>query len=330
MQPTRPIFYLIALLLPLLILLLAELGLRLAGYGSSYPLFVTSTINADYLEPNPRLMQRYFAPNQAPALSMDTQLILQTKPANSFRIVVQGGSTAAGFPYGRWGGLAGMLAFSLFANKIRLDQVDADGIAIGVDDGAAAGAARVVGRDLHEDRAIALWFVHLEVARDDALRDATKGVGRVAIATDRRAGGCVVAQRKEGQVLGVDAEQGDIVGLVGGEYFDDGEESSVEGEHAHRFAGRACGHMVIGGDDAVIGDGEAARQSIMPFGAFIAFVGGADEYGRLGAAPIDVRTFERRTRARLSGKTNGIGTRAFALFEPVLAPERAGTFFRQG
>ena len=152
----------------------------------------------------------------------------------------------------------------------------------------------------------------------------------MAIATDRQACGSVVAQRKEGQVLGVDAEQGDIVGLVGGEDFDDREESPVEGEHAHRFAGRACGHMVIGGDDAVIGDGEAARQSIMPFGAFIAFVGGSDEYGRLGAAPIDIRTFERCTGARLSGKTNGIGTRAFALFEPVFAPERANTFFRQG
>lgn len=109
MQPTRPIFYFIALLLPLLILLLVELGLRLAGYGSSYPLFVPSTINANYLEPNPRLIQRYFAPNQAPALSMDTQLILKTKPADSFRIVVQGGSTAAGFPYGRWGSLQAML-----------------------------------------------------------------------------------------------------------------------------------------------------------------------------------------------------------------------------
>ena len=109
MQPTRPIFYFIALILPLQILLLAELGLRLAGYGSSYPLFIPSTINAHYLEPNPRLIQRYFAPHQAPALSMDTQLILQTKPADSFRIVVQGGSTAAGFPYGRWGSLQAML-----------------------------------------------------------------------------------------------------------------------------------------------------------------------------------------------------------------------------
>lgn len=109
MQPTRPLFYIIALLLPLLILLLTEISLRLAGYGSSYPLFVPSNKSSGYLEPNPLLIQRYFAPNQAPALSMDTQLILQTKPTDSFRIVVQGGSTAAGFPYGRWGSLQAML-----------------------------------------------------------------------------------------------------------------------------------------------------------------------------------------------------------------------------
>ena len=88
--------------------------------------------------------------------------------------------------------------------------------------------------------------------------------------------------------------------------------------------------MVIGGDDAVSGDGEAAGQSIMPFGAFITFVGGSDEHGRLGATPIDVRTFERCAGARLRGKTNGIGMRAFALFEPVSAAEGAITFFRQG
>lgn len=110
MQPTRPLFYIIALLLPLLMLLLAELGLRMAGYGSSYPLFIPSQQAPGYLEPNPAIMQRYFAPAQAPRLSMDTQLIRQEKAPGSLRIVVQGGSTAAGFPYGRFGSIQAMLS----------------------------------------------------------------------------------------------------------------------------------------------------------------------------------------------------------------------------
>jgi lysophospholipase L1-like esterase len=109
MQIKRPLFYAIAVLMPLLLLVLAEGILRVAGYGSSYPLFVSSPSAVGYLQPNPQLIQRYFAPGRAPKLSMDTQLIAADKPANSFRIVVQGGSTAAGFPYGRWGSLQAML-----------------------------------------------------------------------------------------------------------------------------------------------------------------------------------------------------------------------------
>jgi lysophospholipase L1-like esterase len=109
MQNKRPLFYTIAVLVPLLLLVLAEWVLRVAGYGSSYPLFVSSPSAVGYLQPNPQLIQRYFAPGQAPKLGMDTQLIAAAKPADSFRIVVQGGSTAAGFPYGRWGSLQAML-----------------------------------------------------------------------------------------------------------------------------------------------------------------------------------------------------------------------------
>ena len=105
----RRLFYLIAAILPLLLLVLAEVLLRLFGYGSSYPLFIPSQQAAGYLEPNPAIMQRYFAPAQAPHLSMDTQLIRQEKAPGSLRIVVQGGSTAAGFPYGRFGSIQAML-----------------------------------------------------------------------------------------------------------------------------------------------------------------------------------------------------------------------------
>ena len=152
----------------------------------------------------------------------------------------------------------------------------------------------------------------------------------MAIAADGRAGGSIVAQREKGQVFGVDAEQRDIVGLIGREDFDDREESSIGSQHAHRFAGRARGHVVIGRDDAVGGNGEAARRSVVPLGALIAFVGGTDEHGGLGATAIDFCAFEWCSCERFGRESNGIGMRAFALFEPVFAAEGAITFFCQG
>ncbi len=105
----RPAFYIIALLLPVLLLALVECGLRLAGFGHHYPLFVQSTLYPDYSEPNQQLIKRYFPYGNAPAVSPDTVLFKTQKPADSFRIVILGESSAAGFPYGRWGSLQGML-----------------------------------------------------------------------------------------------------------------------------------------------------------------------------------------------------------------------------
>jgi hypothetical protein len=103
-------FYFIAVSIPFLIIICAEWGLRLAEYGEEYPLFVESKQIPGYLQPNDKVIQRFFpAPSYAPAVSPDTQYFLAQKPSDSFRIVVQGGSTAAGFPYGRWGSLSGML-----------------------------------------------------------------------------------------------------------------------------------------------------------------------------------------------------------------------------
>lgn len=103
-------FYLIAVAIPFLIIICAEWGLRLADYGEEYPLFVESKQIPGYLQPNDKVIQRFFpAPQYAPMVSPDTQYFLAKKPADSFRIVVQGGSTAAGFPFGRWGAVSGML-----------------------------------------------------------------------------------------------------------------------------------------------------------------------------------------------------------------------------
>jgi lysophospholipase L1-like esterase len=99
---------------PLLFFLLLELALRAAGFGSSYPLFVEAESAPGYLQTNPRVIQRYF-PGQAAKLGIDPIPFLAHKPPDVYRIVVQGGSSAAGFPYGRWAGLAGMLGDRLEA-----------------------------------------------------------------------------------------------------------------------------------------------------------------------------------------------------------------------
>lgn len=104
----------VTLLAPVALLLFFELGLRVLGFGGSYPLFVDAEGAPGYLQANPQVIRRYFP--QAPDLGIDAIYFKKQKPPHSYRIVVQGGSTAAGFPYGRWGGLAGMLGDRLEAS----------------------------------------------------------------------------------------------------------------------------------------------------------------------------------------------------------------------
>ncbi len=106
----KRLYYGIAIVLPFLILLAIEWALRWANYHPEPALFFPAKGMHGYLQPNEAVIQRFFAaPELAPNVSPDTQYFLAEKPADSIRIVVQGGSTAAGFPYGRWGSLSGML-----------------------------------------------------------------------------------------------------------------------------------------------------------------------------------------------------------------------------
>ncbi|MFT4938316.1 MAG: lysophospholipase L1-like esterase [Paraglaciecola sp.] len=104
------IFYAISISIPFVLLIILELGLRASDYGKDYPLFIPANALPSYMQPNENVINRFFpTPQFAPKVSPDTQYFLANKPQDSFRIVVQGGSTAAGFPYGRWGSLSGML-----------------------------------------------------------------------------------------------------------------------------------------------------------------------------------------------------------------------------
>ncbi len=106
----RIVFTLIAVSLPLVLLGLTEAGLRLAGVAVPAPLFIEEPNHPDYRLANPALITRYFPdPGSAPGIQIETGFFLAEKPPNGLRIVVQGGSTAAGFPYGLGASPAGML-----------------------------------------------------------------------------------------------------------------------------------------------------------------------------------------------------------------------------
>lgn len=95
-------------------LVLLELALIGIGFGGSHPLFVAADDLPGRLRPNPELMRRYF-PTRGPTIGPESAPFAEHKPAASYRIVVQGESTAAGFPYGRFASLAELLAERLEA-----------------------------------------------------------------------------------------------------------------------------------------------------------------------------------------------------------------------
>jgi lysophospholipase L1-like esterase len=99
------------LALPFVLLGGAELALRLAGFGQDRePLFLMSPDHAGYLQANPRVVTRFFADlRQAPSVSIETAYFAARKAPGTFRVFVQGESSAAGFPYGLGAALAGVL-----------------------------------------------------------------------------------------------------------------------------------------------------------------------------------------------------------------------------
>jgi lysophospholipase L1-like esterase len=103
--------WLIVLALPVVLLALTEGGLRVAGFGRDLePLFIASPDRPEYLLANPRAVTRFFTePGQAPQVSIETAFFRARKTPGTFRVFVQGESSAAGFPYGLGASLAGVL-----------------------------------------------------------------------------------------------------------------------------------------------------------------------------------------------------------------------------
>jgi len=118
MNKTR-IYQLIAIAIPFLFFAALEGGLRLFDYGREMPLFMDYPAAANstapqYLLPRPDVVKRYFPEGSAaPSVTIETNFFLKHKPDDALRIVVQGGSTAAGFPFGYGASIAGMLDYRL-------------------------------------------------------------------------------------------------------------------------------------------------------------------------------------------------------------------------
>jgi tetratricopeptide (TPR) repeat protein len=92
------LFYIVALALPVAFFGLLEGGLRLVGYGGSYPLFLRLESHPHLLYPNPEVARRYFTRQESlPGIPFDT--FTERKDERALRVFIQGGSTAAGFPY---------------------------------------------------------------------------------------------------------------------------------------------------------------------------------------------------------------------------------------
>jgi len=109
-SPRLVLLYLVSFSIPVLFFLLLEGLLRAVGFGHNNELFISNPANKQYLLPQPEIMNRYFPfSSNKPQVTMDTDFFLKDKPSEEIRIFVQGGSTAAGFPYGLGASFAGLL-----------------------------------------------------------------------------------------------------------------------------------------------------------------------------------------------------------------------------
>ena len=98
----------LALLVGILFFMILEGALRLFNVGDEYPLFIEVPAEPDYLYQNPEVARRYFkTQQQVPGSQRD--YFKAEKDSNTFRIVVQGGSSAAGYPLYYGGSFSRML-----------------------------------------------------------------------------------------------------------------------------------------------------------------------------------------------------------------------------
>ncbi len=107
------LFSVIAILSPLLLFAVLEVGLRVAHYGGETPLFeAPAKLRGLYLVPGRRVAARYFPRVKSPPTPSFDAFLVQ-KPAHGIRIFVMGESAAAGFPYPANAAFSNVLADAL-------------------------------------------------------------------------------------------------------------------------------------------------------------------------------------------------------------------------
>ncbi len=89
-------FYFVLILIPVIFLVLLELGLRIFNYGYDLTQWVKVT-DSEYLL-NPDFTHRYFFTTQNVPYSNGNVFDIEKKP-NAFRVFILGGSSAAGYPF---------------------------------------------------------------------------------------------------------------------------------------------------------------------------------------------------------------------------------------
>lgn len=92
------LFKSIALLLPMIVLLVIEMGLRIMGYGFDLRLFTEDPQNKGYLVMNPLASKRYFTEAENATIG-SFESFRKRKSPEIFRIFVLGESTTLGYPY---------------------------------------------------------------------------------------------------------------------------------------------------------------------------------------------------------------------------------------
>jgi len=105
------LFKIIAIVLPFIVLLIAELAFRAAGYGSDLSLFLTDK-TGKYYYLNPQIGKRYFT-QEVNATNGNMDFFRKDKTPGTLRIFVLGSSTAIGFPYMYNGAFPRMLDYRL-------------------------------------------------------------------------------------------------------------------------------------------------------------------------------------------------------------------------
>ncbi|MGB5178859.1 MAG: tetratricopeptide repeat protein [Gammaproteobacteria bacterium] len=135
---TKPVLhrlalYVITLSIPVLFFVALEGGLRLAGFGETWPLFIPLDKAPDYLAANPEVVKRFVADrSRTPYVQILPMPFPEHKAPGTFRVFVQGGSTAAGWPYGYGASLGGMLQHRLQATfpQRNIEVIDTAMIAV--------------------------------------------------------------------------------------------------------------------------------------------------------------------------------------------------------